>query len=181
MALPRLAISGITGAIYGPANAYLADITPPEKRAAAFGSVGAAFGARFVIGPAIGGLLADLGRAPFFAAAALVGERALWLFRLARDAYAGQAAPFRMGARQSFGAFRALTRLPGLGLLAGVFFPVGCWRGRLSATWPFFVWIALLGAMPEIGWSLAPCRRHHGAGAGAADRSGRRRSANARP
>lgn len=57
--------AGAAGATYATANAYLADLTPPEKRAAAFGLVGAGFGAGFVLGPAIGGLLGELGpRAP---------------------------------------------------------------------------------------------------------------------
>lgn len=65
-------VAGITGASFTTASAYIADITPPEKRAQNFGLIGAAFGLGFVIGPAIGGFLAEYGvRAPFFAAAAL--------------------------------------------------------------------------------------------------------------
>ena len=66
------AIAGAAGAVYGPAGSVIADVTPPEKRSAAFGLIGAAFGIGFIIGPAIGGLLAGFGpRAPFIAAAAL--------------------------------------------------------------------------------------------------------------
>jgi MFS transporter, DHA1 family, tetracycline resistance protein len=66
------AISGIAGASFTPAHAYIADVSPPEKRAQNFGFMGAAFGAGFVLGPALGGLLGELGpRAPFFAAAGL--------------------------------------------------------------------------------------------------------------
>src|SRR5215831_14304615 len=62
-------ISGIAGATYAPAYALIADISPPEKRAQNFGIVGAAFGAGFVIGPSLGGVLAAWGpRVPFFAA-----------------------------------------------------------------------------------------------------------------
>ena len=64
------AISGIFGASYTTAAAYIADISSPEKRAQNFGMIGAAFGIGFVVGPAIGGLLVDFGpRAPFLAAA----------------------------------------------------------------------------------------------------------------
>src|SRR6266850_6071153 len=62
------AIAGIAGASFTPAYAYVADISPPEKRAQNFGLIGGAFGAGFIFGPGIGGLLGELGpRAPFFA------------------------------------------------------------------------------------------------------------------
>ncbi len=65
-------LSGITAATYATAAAYIADITPPERRAASFGYVGAAWGAGFVFGPAIGGLLGGIDpRLPFWAAAGL--------------------------------------------------------------------------------------------------------------
>src|ERR1043166_1622107 len=65
-------ISGITSASISTSFAYIADITPPEKRAAVFGKVGAAFGAGFILGPAIGGLLGGLDpRLPFWVAASL--------------------------------------------------------------------------------------------------------------
>jgi len=65
-------ISGLTSASLSTANAYIADITPPEKRAGRFGMIGAAFGLGFILGPAIGGLLGAHGlRLPFWAAAAL--------------------------------------------------------------------------------------------------------------
>src|SRR6202163_795429 len=65
-------ISGITGASFSTASAYIADISTAETRAKNFGLVGAAFGLGFIIGPAIGGLLSGWGiRAPFYAAAIL--------------------------------------------------------------------------------------------------------------
>ncbi|MFC3711627.1 TCR/Tet family MFS transporter [Sphingoaurantiacus capsulatus] len=66
-------IAGITGASYTTAYAYIADISPPEKRAQNFGLMGMAFGFGFIIGPAIGGLAGEyLGtRAPFFIAGGL--------------------------------------------------------------------------------------------------------------
>jgi DHA1 family tetracycline resistance protein-like MFS transporter len=65
-------ISGITGASFTAASAYIADISTSETRAKNFGLIGAAFGLGFIIGPAIGGLLTGLGiRAPFYAAAVL--------------------------------------------------------------------------------------------------------------
>jgi DHA1 family tetracycline resistance protein-like MFS transporter len=65
-------VSGITASSVPAATAYIADVTPPEKRAAAFGMIGAAFGIGFVVGPALGGLLGHYGpRIPFAAAAVL--------------------------------------------------------------------------------------------------------------
>ena len=65
-------ISGVTAAGFSTAMAYISDVTPPEKRAASFGMLGAAFGAGFVLGPAVGGLLGGLSpRAPFWVAGAL--------------------------------------------------------------------------------------------------------------
>jgi DHA1 family tetracycline resistance protein-like MFS transporter len=65
-------IAGITGASFTTASAYIADISPPEKRAANFGLVGVAFGLGFIIGPVIGGILGKYNvQYPFLAAAAL--------------------------------------------------------------------------------------------------------------
>jgi DHA1 family tetracycline resistance protein-like MFS transporter len=65
-------LSGITSASISTANAYIADVTPPEKRAASFGLLGAAFGVGFVLGPALGGYLGEIDlRLPFWVAAGL--------------------------------------------------------------------------------------------------------------
>ena len=65
-------LSGITAASFSTANAYVADITPPDKRAKSFGFMGAAFGIGFVIGPAMGGFLGGIDlRLPFWVAAGL--------------------------------------------------------------------------------------------------------------
>src|SRR5688500_15287919 len=69
-------ISGITAATIATSGAYIADVSPPEKRAANYGMIGAAWGAGFIVGPALGGLLGQANpRLPFWAAAglALVG------------------------------------------------------------------------------------------------------------
>src|SRR5690349_3151422 len=65
-------ISGITAASVPAASAYIADVTPKEKRARAFGMLGAAFGLGFIVGPALGGVLGNISpRLPFWVAAAL--------------------------------------------------------------------------------------------------------------
>jgi DHA1 family tetracycline resistance protein-like MFS transporter len=63
-------ISGITASSFSTAGAYVADVTPPERRAAGFGMLGAAFGLGFIVGPALGGLLGAIDpRLPFWVAA----------------------------------------------------------------------------------------------------------------
>jgi len=65
-------ISGITSSSFPTASAYVADVTPPEQRAAKFGLLGAAFGLGFIIGPAVGGVLGDIDlRLPFWVAGGL--------------------------------------------------------------------------------------------------------------
>jgi DHA1 family tetracycline resistance protein-like MFS transporter len=67
-------VAGIAAATMSVATAFMADISPPERKAQNFGLVSAGFGLGFVLGPAVGGLLAELGpRAPFWAAAILSG------------------------------------------------------------------------------------------------------------
>jgi DHA1 family tetracycline resistance protein-like MFS transporter len=74
-------ISGITGANFSAAAAYIADVSPPERRAANFGIIGAAFGIGFIFGPALGGWLGDYGlRVPFIAAGILTLIN--WLYGL---------------------------------------------------------------------------------------------------
>jgi MFS transporter, DHA1 family, tetracycline resistance protein len=72
-------VAGATAANAATATAYIADVTPPAKRASQFGLVGAAFGVGFVIGPAVGGLLGGYGlRLPFLAAAILAAANVLY-------------------------------------------------------------------------------------------------------
>jgi MFS transporter, DHA1 family, tetracycline resistance protein len=79
-------ISGITSASVSTAFAYVADITPPEKRAAVFGKVGVAFGAGFILGPAIGGLLGGSDpRLPFWVAAGLSFANTRTVFSFCRN------------------------------------------------------------------------------------------------
>jgi DHA1 family tetracycline resistance protein-like MFS transporter len=72
-------LSGITAASFSTAGAYIADVTEPEKRASAYGALGAAFGVGFVIGPALGGFLGEISlRLPFWVAAGLTFANALY-------------------------------------------------------------------------------------------------------
>lgn len=73
LALGRI-VAGITSSSFSTAFAYMADVTPPEGRAKAYGLIGAAFSGGFVAGPLLGGVLGEISpRAPFWMAAALSG------------------------------------------------------------------------------------------------------------
>jgi len=81
-------IAGVMGASFSTAYAYIADISPPEKRAQNFGLIGAAFGLGFIIGPAVGGMLGEYGtRLPFFAAAALAALNLAFGFFMLRESH----------------------------------------------------------------------------------------------
>lgn len=72
-------IAGITAASISTASAYIADVTPPEKRAASFGMIGAAFGVGFVLGPALGGVLGQMNlHLPFWVSTGLSLANAMY-------------------------------------------------------------------------------------------------------
>ena len=107
-------VAGITGANFAAATAYIADVSPPEKRAANFGMIGAAFGIGFIIGPLIGGVLGDIGlRVPFYAAGALT--LANWLygwFILPESLKPENRRPINWQRANPFGAFAELAQRP---------------------------------------------------------------------
>src|ERR1700736_67531 len=103
-------ISGITSASVSTAFAYIADITPPERRAAVFGKIGAAFGAGFILGPAIGGLLGGIDpRLPFWAAAGLSFANTLYgLLILPESLPRDRRSPFRWRSANPLGSLHLL-------------------------------------------------------------------------
>ncbi|HET6839171.1 MAG TPA: TCR/Tet family MFS transporter [Bradyrhizobium sp.] len=103
-------ISGITSASISTAFAYVADVTPPEKRAAVFGKIGAGFGAGFILGPAIGGLLGGMDpRLPFWMAAALSFANALYGFLILPESLPqDRRSPFRWTRANPLGSLHLL-------------------------------------------------------------------------
>jgi DHA1 family tetracycline resistance protein-like MFS transporter len=151
------ALAGLFGASYGPAGAVLADVSAPEDRARHFGMIGAAFGVGFVLGPAIGGLLGELGpRAPFYAAALLAAAN----FLIGVVAFPETLAPAN---RRTFAWRRAnpLGALLSLRSAAGVLpvaFAMFWWNlaGMVyPAAWSFFAIAAFDWSPGMIGASLA--------------------------
>ena len=150
-------IGGITAATQSTATAYVADITPPEKKAARFGLVGAAFGVGFVLGPVIGGLLGELGtRAPFYAAAARAGANALfgWLV-LPETVTERTRRPFRLARANPLAAFRGITALPGVGRFLSLFFLYEFAFIVYPAVWAYFTKEAFGWSPGMVGASLA--------------------------
>jgi DHA1 family tetracycline resistance protein-like MFS transporter len=117
-------ISGITAASFSTANAYIADVTPPDRRAAAFGLVGAAFGIGFVLGPAFGGIMGDFDpRLPFWAAAILsLANAAYGYFVLPESLPQDRRMAFSWRRANPVGSLRLLSQKPELlGMAALVF------------------------------------------------------------
>jgi DHA1 family tetracycline resistance protein-like MFS transporter len=117
-------ISGITAATSATAGAYIADVTPPEKRAARFGMLGGAFGLGFIIGPAVGGILGDIDlRLPFWVAAGLSLANALYgYFVLPESLPSARRAKFHWRTANPLGALKLLRAHPVLtGLATAVF------------------------------------------------------------
>ncbi|MGC4084670.1 MAG: TCR/Tet family MFS transporter [Vicinamibacterales bacterium] len=109
-------ISGITSSTYGTASAYIADVTPPEQRAAKYGMLGVAFGLGFIIGPSVGGFLAGLSlRAPFWGAAALsLLNTAYGFFVLPESLPEDRRSPFHWRRANPAGALAMLSASPQL-------------------------------------------------------------------
>ena len=103
-------VAGITGASFSAGYAYIADITPPEKRAASFGLMGMAFGFGFIAGPALGGLLGTIGpRVPFFAAGGLAILNFLFGLAFLRESLGREnRRPFEWRRANAFAALKAL-------------------------------------------------------------------------
>ncbi|MDX8347939.1 TCR/Tet family MFS transporter [Cognatiyoonia sp. IB215446] len=109
-------IGGITAATQSTSAAYMADISEPHEKAANFGLIGAAFGMGFVLGPLLGGLLAEFGtRAPFWAAAFLAAANAIFGYFILPETVTDKIRrPFAWRRANPLGAFRNIGALPGL-------------------------------------------------------------------
>jgi MFS transporter, DHA1 family, tetracycline resistance protein len=119
MAMAPSLIWLFVGRIISTAFAYIADMTPPERRAAVFGKVGVAFGAGFILGPAIGGLLGNVDpRLPFWAAAGLSFANTLYgLLILPESLPRDRRSAFHWKSANPIGALRLLRSDP---VLAGL-------------------------------------------------------------
>jgi DHA1 family tetracycline resistance protein-like MFS transporter len=117
-------VSGITSASFSTATAYIADCTPPDKRAGRFGMLGAAFGLGFILGPAIGGFLGHVSlRLPFWAAGALsLLNAAYGLFVLPESLPKEKRSKVSFTKANPFGSIELLYKTPGLLVLTAASF-----------------------------------------------------------
>jgi MFS transporter, DHA1 family, tetracycline resistance protein len=130
-------IAGLTGASISTATAYIADVTPPEKRAQSFGLIGAAFGLGFVVGPALGGLLGHYSlRLPFLVAAGLTLLNVSYgFFVLPESLRPENRRAFSLTNANPFGTLLTLSKYPVVLSLAATLFLSGMAQRALESTW----------------------------------------------
>ena len=149
-------IAGFTAGILATANAYIVDVTPPEKRAGAFGLLGAAFGIGFIIGPALGGFLGGFNlRLPFWVAAGC--SAANWLygyFVLPESLKPEHKREFSWERANPVGALKALKRFPAVLGLAESYFILNCAQMMLFSTWALYTSYRYHWSTTWVGLSL---------------------------
>lgn len=150
-------ISGMFGASYSTATAYIADISTKETRTKNFGMVGAAFGVGFIIGPAIGGVLGDVGiRVPFLFAAGLSFLNFIYgVFVLKETLSLENRRPFSMKRSNPIGAFIQIVKYKELANMFIVIFMYYIAGTAIQNTWVYLTQEKFLWTKMEIGISLA--------------------------
>ncbi len=150
-------ISGITGASFTTATAYIADVSPPEKRAQNFGIVGAAFGLGFILGPLIGGLLGGLGpRVPFMVAAGLSFLNWLYgYFVLPESLSKENRRPFEWKRANPVGSLLQLKKYPAIAGLVSSLTLIYLGSHAVQSTWSYYSMEKFNWHETEVGISLA--------------------------
>ena len=150
-------LAGIAGATHSTAHAYIADISPPEKRAQNFGLIGAAFGIGFILGPIVGGLAGELGpRQPFFAAAAVAFVNLVYGYFLVPESLVQEKRrPFSVTRANPLGVARQIRKFPTVAWLFAAVFLYNVAHFVYPAVWSFYTKEALGWTSAEVGLSLA--------------------------
>jgi DHA1 family tetracycline resistance protein-like MFS transporter len=150
-------VGGAMQANAAVANAYVADITPPEERARRFGLLGAMFGVGFILGPVMGGLLGHIDlQLPFFVAGGLSLLNLLYgYFVLPESLPMERRRAFEWKRANPVSALRALTQLKGTGMLVAVIACTGLAQFVLYTTWVLYTTFKFGWGPLENGWSLA--------------------------
>jgi DHA1 family tetracycline resistance protein-like MFS transporter len=132
-------LAGISGASFGTASAYIADVSDDENRAKNFGLIGIAFGTGFALGPVIGGFLGELGpRVPFYGAAALSFLNFIMgVFLLPETLAPANRRRFEWHRANPLGALKQMRHYPGIGWVGLVFFLYWLAHAVYPAVWSF--------------------------------------------
>ena len=149
-------LGGITSATHSTANAYMADITRPDDRAARFGLLSAAFGVGFVLGPMLGGLLAGFDtRAPFWVAAGLAAANfTLGLIVLPESLPVEKRRGFDWRRANPLGGLMQIGQLPGLGWMLLMLFFYSVSGYVYPAVWAYYTQAAFGWDSSLVGLSL---------------------------
>ncbi|MEO6874321.1 MAG: TCR/Tet family MFS transporter [Opitutaceae bacterium] len=150
-------IAGFTAGVLSTANAYIADVTAPEKRAQAFGMIGAAFGVGFAIGPVVGGFLGSIDlRLPFWVAGGCAALNWLWgYFVLPESLRPENRREFSWRRANPVGALMALKRFPAILALVESYFILMLSQTMLYSTWALYTDYRYAWGPKGIGISLA--------------------------
>ena len=150
-------LAGLCGASWVIANAYIADVTPPEDRGKAFGMMGAAFGLGFIIGPVIGGLLGEFGaRVPFYVAAAVSGANLIYGYLVLPETLTlANRRPFEWARANPFGAFKIFSQYRGVLPLCLVLAMFLFFSSIYPAIWAFWGKVRFGWSETMIGVTLA--------------------------
>lgn len=149
-------IAGGLGAVFGPANAAMADMSNGEDRAKGFGLVGAAFGIGFMIGPALGGFLGEIStRAPFFAAGGLAALTCIYgYFAFPETMAEHNRRSISWRQANPIGALRNLRKLPGVLGIASIYFIWVSSTNIYPISWAYFAPIKYGWDHKMVGLSL---------------------------
>lgn len=150
-------VAGLTAAVIATANAYIVDVTPPEKRAQSFGFLGAAFGLGFVIGPALGGWLGHIDlRLPFWVAAGCAAANWLYgAFFLPESLKPENRRAFDWRRANPVGALLALRRIPAVLGLAETHFVASLAQMMVMSSWVLYTTYRYQWSTDTVGLSLA--------------------------
>lgn len=149
-------IAGSASATYSIANAYIADIFPPEERAKNFALMGAAFGGGFILGPVLGGFLGEIGpRVPFYATGILALSNAAFGFFVLPETLAPEnRRPLDWRRANPLGAFLSLRKYPMVfGLVVAYFFFLVAHQA-LPSIWSYYSIAKFDWSQSQIGFSL---------------------------
>ncbi len=149
-------IAGFTAGVYATANAYIVDVTPPEKRAGAFGMLGGAFGIGFVLGPLLGGFLGEIDlRLPFWAAAGCSAVNWFWgLLVLPESLKPENRRAFEWKRANPIGALLAVRRFPAVLGLVESYFILMMAQAMMFSMWALYTDYRYHWTPRTVGFSL---------------------------